>query len=72
MYQARHAAGSGCGHDHGDAAGGSRTREGTDRRTVMRAAGGIVLGGGIVGATTTSAHAATSQNGWPAGTSSQI
>ncbi|MGL5851530.1 MAG: peptidoglycan-binding protein [Phycicoccus sp.] len=38
----------------------------------MRAAGGIVLGGGILTATATSAQAATSQNGWPAGTGSQI
>ncbi|MGL5817886.1 MAG: peptidoglycan-binding protein [Phycicoccus sp.] len=72
MDQARHAVGGGCGHDHGDAAASPRAQEGTDRRTVMRAVGGIVLGGGFLGATATSAQAATSQNGWPAGTSSQI
>jgi peptidoglycan hydrolase-like protein with peptidoglycan-binding domain len=68
MYQARHAVASGC--DHGDTA--EPARRGTDRRTLMRAAGGIVLGGGVIATTASAAQAATSQNGWPAGSSSQI
>lgn len=42
------------------------------RRTLLRGAGGILLGGGIVTATAQGAFAATSQNGWTAGTSSEI
>ncbi|MDV3221298.1 peptidoglycan-binding protein [Intrasporangium sp.] len=42
------------------------------RRTLIRGAGGLLLGGGLVTASATAASAATSQNGWPAGYSSQI
>lgn len=38
----------------------------------MRGAGGLLLTGGIVAGTATAALAATSQNGWQAGTSSEI
>ncbi|WP_353953437.1 peptidoglycan-binding protein [Knoellia sp. S7-12] len=39
------------------------------RRSLLRGAGGIVLGGGLVVAGASAAHAATSQNGWPASSS---
>lgn len=42
------------------------------RRTLIRGAGGLLLAGGLVGVTGTAAQAATSQNGWPAGSSSAI
>ncbi|GAB3888024.1 peptidoglycan-binding protein [Terrabacter terrigena] len=42
------------------------------RRTLLRGAGGLLLAGGLVGATGSAAEAATSQNGWPAGSSSAI
>ena len=42
------------------------------RRTLLRGAGGLIIGGGLVAATATAASAATSQNGWPAGSTSQI
>lgn len=42
------------------------------RRTLLRGAGGILVAGGVTAATAEGAFAATSQNGWPAGTSSQI
>ena len=42
------------------------------RRTLLRGAGGLLVGGGILAATATAAQAATSQNGWPAGSSSAI
>ncbi|WP_374971397.1 peptidoglycan-binding protein [Terrabacter sp. BE26] len=42
------------------------------RRTLLRGAGGLLVGGGTIAATATAAHAATSQNGWPAGSSSTI
>ena len=38
------------------------------RRTLLRGAGGLLIGGGLVAATAT-AQAATSQNGWSAGSS---
>ena len=46
--------------------------EGVGRRTLIRGAGGLLLGGGLLAATATAANAATSQNGWPAGSTSQI
>jgi len=42
------------------------------RRTLLRGAGGLLLTGGVVAATATAAQAATSQNGWPAGSSSAV
>ena len=42
------------------------------RRTLIRGAGGLLIGGGLVAATATAAQAATSQNGWPAGSSSAV
>lgn len=39
------------------------------RRTLMRGAGGLLLGGGLVVAGAGAAHAATSQNGWSASSS---
>ncbi|CAN7576106.1 peptidoglycan-binding protein [Terrabacter sp. LjRoot27] len=42
------------------------------RRTLIRGAGGLLIGGGLVAATATAAQAATSQNGWPAGSSSTV
>lgn len=42
------------------------------RRTLIRGAGGLLLGGGLVATTATAAQAATSQNGWPAGSTSAI
>ncbi|GAA5035989.1 hypothetical protein GCM10023258_38470 [Terrabacter aeriphilus] len=42
------------------------------RRTLLRGAGGLLLGGGLVAATSSAAQAATSQNGWPAGSSSTV
>jgi hypothetical protein len=57
--------------DTGAAAPASLTG-GLGRRTLIRGAGGLLLGGGLVAATATAASAATSQNGWPAGSSSQI
>ncbi|EWT05045.1 peptidoglycan-binding protein [Intrasporangium chromatireducens Q5-1] len=42
------------------------------RRTLLRGAGGLVLAGGLVASGATAAQAATSQNGWSAGSSSQI
>ncbi len=47
-------------------------RRGIGRRSLIRGAGGVLLAGGAVGATASSAAAATSQNGWPAGTSGQV
>lgn len=48
------------------------TTGGVGRRTLIRGAGGLLLGGGLIAATATAASAATSQNGWPAGSTSQI
>ena len=48
------------------------TRSPLGRRTLLRGAGGILLTGGVVVAGAEGAFAATSQNGWTAGTSSQI
>ncbi len=45
---------------------------GLGRRTLIRGAGGLLVAGGVATATAQSAFAATSQNGWPAGTSSQV
>jgi hypothetical protein len=42
------------------------------RRTLIRGAGGLLLGGGLLSATATAAQAATSQNGWSAGSSSVV
>lgn len=42
------------------------------RRTVVRAAGGLVVAGGALALGAPSALAATSQNGWPAGQSSAL
>jgi len=42
------------------------------RRTLIRGAGGLLIGGGLVAATATAAQAATSQNGWPAGSASTV
>src|SRR6476661_241046 len=42
------------------------------RRTLLRGAGGLLLTGGVVAATAAAAQAATSQNGWPAGSSSAV
>ncbi|MGG5257135.1 peptidoglycan-binding protein [Phycicoccus avicenniae] len=42
------------------------------RRTLIRGAGGLFVAGGVGVATAQQALAATSQNGWPAGTSSQV
>ena len=42
------------------------------RRTLVRGAGGLLLAGGLIGVTGSAAQAATSQNGWPAGSSSTI
>lgn len=42
------------------------------RRTLIRGAGGLLIGGGLVTATAATASAATSQNGWTAGYSNQI
>ena len=42
------------------------------RRTLLRGASGLLLGGGLVAATATAARAAASQNGWPAGSTSAI
>jgi len=42
------------------------------RRALLRGAGGVLLTGGVITAGAQSASAATSQNGWTAGTSSQI
>jgi hypothetical protein len=42
------------------------------RRTLLRGAGGLVVGAGILAAGATTAQAATSQNGWSAGSSTQI
>jgi len=42
------------------------------RRTLIRGAGGLLLAGGLVGVTGSAAQAATSQNGWPAGSSSAV
>ncbi|MFC7489112.1 MULTISPECIES: peptidoglycan-binding protein [unclassified Knoellia] len=39
------------------------------RRHLLRGAGGLILGGGLVVAGASAAHAATSQNGWPASSS---
>lgn len=44
----------------------------SDRRTLIRAAGGVLLGSGLLAATAAPASAATSQNGWPAGSGSEI
>jgi len=43
-----------------------------DRRTLLRGAGGLLIGGGLVAATATAAQAATSQNGWSAGSSAVV
>lgn len=48
------------------------TTSAVGRRTLMRGAGGLLLGGGLVAATASAAQAATSQNGWPAGSTSAI
>ncbi len=48
------------------------TPAGLSRRTLLGGAASVVLGGGAVLAAATPAHAAESQNGWPAGTSSQV
>ena len=48
------------------------TRPAVGRRTLIRGAGGLLIGGGLVAATATAAQAATSQNGWPAGSSSTV
>jgi len=53
-------------------AAASPLTDGVGRRTLIRGAGGLLLGGGLVAATATAASAATSQNGWPAGSTSQI
>ncbi len=42
------------------------------RRTLLRGAGGLLIGGGLVAATATAAQAATSQNGWSAGSSAVV
>jgi hypothetical protein len=42
------------------------------RRTLIRGASGLLIGGGLVAATATAAQAATSQNGWSAGSSSVV
>lgn len=42
------------------------------RRTLIRGAGGLLVGGGLLAATATAAQAATSQNGWSAGSSSVV
>jgi hypothetical protein len=42
------------------------------RRTLIRGAGGLLLGGGLLSAPATAAQAATSQNGWSAGSSSVV
>lgn len=42
------------------------------RRALIRGAGGLLIGGGLVAATATTAQAATSQNGWSAGSSSVV
>jgi hypothetical protein len=42
------------------------------RRTLLRGAGALAVGGGIIAAGSTAAQAATSQNGWSAGYSNQI
>src|SRR6476661_1168439 len=42
------------------------------RRTLLRGAGGLLIGGGLLSATATAAQAATSQNGWSAGSSSVV
>jgi hypothetical protein len=42
------------------------------RRTLIRGAGGLLIGGGLVATTATAAWAATSQNGWSAGSSSTV
>src|SRR6476620_4046291 len=53
-------------------AAASPLTDGVGHRTLIRGAGGLLLGGGLVAATATAASAATSQNGWPAGSTSQI
>jgi len=42
------------------------------RRTLLRGAGGLLIGGGLVAATATAAQGATSQNGWSAGSSAVV
>src|SRR6476469_58325 len=42
------------------------------RRTLIRGAGGLLIGGGLVAATATAAQPATSQNGWSAGSSAVV
>ncbi|WP_392542088.1 peptidoglycan-binding protein [Oryzobacter telluris] len=54
------------------AAPAGATRSPLGRRTLLRGAGGLLLTGGIITAGAEGAFAATSQNGWTAGTSSQI
>jgi len=48
------------------------TSRAVGRRTLIRGAGGLLIGGGLVAATATAAQAATSQNGWAAGSSSTV
>lgn len=47
----------------------SLTEATVGRRTLIRGGAGLLLGGGIVGASALSASAVTSQNGWPASSS---
>jgi putative peptidoglycan binding protein/D-alanyl-D-alanine carboxypeptidase-like protein len=53
-------------HDHHDG------DTGIGRRLLVRGAGGVLLAGGAIALGAPGAAAATSQNGWPAGTSSTV